>query len=194
MPIDSLPRMSKEPTTFFEALEILADHRGMLTNYKNLLRDSTYDLEETRKWAISLDKQVSSLYKENNSLKDEVEKLTNETILLKENSLNSARNILDKLDSWAIASYVTSITGNQEIYYKGTAWLKATLWKFLQHSGGRWPYANENARNLERIRSASRETLLEYLKMNPGWDAHIDQLQSDAEIVLSQTYHLPEWV
>jgi len=186
--------MSKEPATFFEALEILTDQRAMLTNYKNLLRDSTYDLEETRKWAISLDKQVSSLSEENTSLKDELEKCKNEAIIIKENSLNSARNILDKLDTWAIASYVTHITGNPEIYYKGTAWLKTTLWKFLQNSGGRWPYANEYTRNLERIRSASRETLLEYLEMNPGWDANINQLQSDAEVIFANTYYLPEWV
>jgi len=194
MPRYPLPGMSKEPATFFEALEIIADQRAMLTNYKNLLRDSTYDLEETRKWAISLDKEITSLTEENASLKDHLEKSKNEASTYKENSLNSALNILDKLDTWAIASYVTHITGNPEIYYKGTAWLKTTLSIFLQHSGGRWPYANEYARNLERIHSASRDTLLEYLEMNPGWDAHIDQLQYDAEVIFAKTYYLPEWV
>ena len=194
MPNYPVPGMSKEPATFFEALEIIADQRAMLTNYKNLLRDSTYDLEETRKWAISLDKELTSLTEEKNAISDELEKYKKDFAAYREDSLNSAKKRIVKLDTWAIASYVVDITGNEEMYFKDTEWLKSTLWKFLQLSGGRWPYANEYEGNLERIRGASRETLIRYLGLPQNYQAHIDQLQADAEIVFSNTYYLPEWV
>ena len=190
--------MSKEPVTFFDAIEIITDQKSMIINYKNMIKDYKYDLDATRKWAISLEKEIGDLERKKNDelqhLNDEVELYKKEMEEYKRRVLQSTYQILENLDLWTLACYVANMTGNQEFIDKGQEYLKKLLLTFLQKSGGRWPMANEYHSNIERISNTSRDNLLEYLNMSVNSNAHINELRRDAEELFYETYYLPEWV
>jgi hypothetical protein len=195
----------ENPSSFFQALEIIEDQKSLITVYKNRLRDSESDLEATRQWAISLDTRITEMANaektEINTLKAALRKCRTELLHAmtdieeyKVAALQSAKTVLDNLEVWGLASFVSNMTGNQEVIDKGEDWMKKTLWKFLQVSQGRWPNANEYESNIEKLGKASHATLLEYMSMNTGTVIKTDELRKQALTHFLESYALPPWL